>query len=165
VKYSRKNVETDRKDQILPTPYDVVPSVLIERLAKYLKNNVDEVKPPEWAPYVKTSVHAQGSPEDPDWWFTRCASLLRKIYVKGPVGTEHLRFEYGGRKGKGTRPEHAKKGSGTIIRKALQQLQSAGLVETSKRGRSVTKKGRQLLDTLSTEIDRDLQREHPQSKK
>jgi len=30
----------------LPTPYDVPPSVLIERLARHLKEEVDEITPP-----------------------------------------------------------------------------------------------------------------------
>jgi len=150
----------------LPTPYDVQPSKLIERLAQYLKNNVDSVKPPEWASYVKTGTYAQKTPQDPDWWFTRCASLLRKIYVKGPIGIEHLRSEYGGRERRGARPEHARKGSGSIVRKAIQQLQTAGLVEPFKlRGRVVTSEGRKILDTLSAEIKEEMLKQVPELKK
>jgi len=150
----------------LPTPYDVPASLLIERLAEYLKKNVDEILPPPWAPFVKTGSHKERPPQDPDWWYTRCASLLRKIYVKGPIGIEHLRAEYGGRKDYGVRPEHASKGGGAIIRKALQQLESAGLVETIKgKGRVISKEGRRLLDRLSTEIKRELEREIPELKK
>lgn len=98
--------------------------------------------------------------------FTRCASLLRKIYIKGPVGIERLRSEYGGRIDRGARPEHARKGGGAIIRKALQQLQAAGLVEPSKnRGRVITSKGRRLLDKLSTEIKGNLEKTQPELKK
>ncbi|KYH41887.1 MAG: 30S ribosomal protein S19 [Candidatus Bathyarchaeota archaeon B26-2] len=150
----------------MPTPYDVPPSLLIERLSEYLKKNVDEVKPPPWAFIVKTGVHAQRPPQDPDWWFVRCASLLRKVYVKGPIGIERLRSEYGGRKDRGVLPEHSKKGSGAIIRKALQQLEEAGLIETIKgRGRMITPKGRGLLDSLSTEIKRRLEKISPEIKK
>ena len=150
----------------MPTPYDVPPQLLIERLSKYLKNNVDEVKPPPWVSIVKTGVYAQRPPQDPDWWFIRCASLLRKIYIKGPIGIERLRAEYGGRKDRGTLPEHSRKGSGAIIRKVLQQLEAAGFVETLKgRGRIITSKGRSLLDSLSTEIKRELEEENPELKK
>jgi len=146
----------------LPTPYDVPPSILIERLAKYLKDNIDSVRPPDWAPYVKTGVHAERAPQNPDWWYIRCASLLRKIYIRGPIGVEHLRSEYGGRKDRGTRPEHARKGSGAIIRKALQQLEEAGLVQTIKgKGRVVTPQGRSLLDSLSADIKRELEKVNP----
>jgi len=150
----------------LPTPYDVPASILIERLARHLKEEVDAIVPSPWASLVKTGSHVQRPPQNPDWWFTRCASLLRKIYVKGPIGIERLRSEYGGRIDRGVRPEHARKSGGAIIRKALQQLQAAGLVETLKnRGRAVTSEGRRLLDRLSTEIKRDLEKTMPELKK
>lgn len=146
----------------MPTPYDVPPSILIERLAKYLKDNFDAIEPPEWAPYVKTGAHASRAPQNPDWWYTRCASLLRKIYINGPIGVEHLCAEYGGRKDRGTRPEHTRKGSGAIVRKALQQLEKAGLVEAIKgKGRVITSEGRRLLDSLSAEIKRELEKINP----
>jgi small subunit ribosomal protein S19e len=150
----------------LPTPYDVPAPILIERLARHLKEEVDAIVPPVWAPLVKTGSHVQNSPQNPDWWFTRCASLLRKIYMKGPIGIERLRSEYGGRIGRGVRPEHARKGGGAIIRKALQQLQAAGLVGPLKnRGRVVTSEGRRILDKLSTEIKGNLEKTVPELKK
>lgn len=146
----------------MPTPYDVPPSILIERLARYLRDNVDAVRPPEWAAYVKTGVHAERAPQNPDWWYVRCASLLRKVYIRGPVGVEHLRSEYGGRRDRGVRPEHARKGSGAIIRRALQQLEEAGLIQTVKgKGRVVTPRGRSLLDSLSADIKRQLEKTNP----
>ena len=135
------------------TPYDVPAAKFVERLAKHLKENVDEIDPPPWASIVKTGIHVQRPPENPDWWYIRSASLLRKVFVHGPVGIERLRAEYGGRKDYGVRPEHAAKASGAIIRKALQQLAAAGLVETFKTsGRRVTKKGRELLEELAEEV-------------
>lgn len=149
----------------MPTPYDVPASALIQRLAEYLKGNIDEVNPPPWAAFVKTGAHTEKPPENPDWWFIRCASLLRKIYIKGPIGVEHLRAEYGGRKDRGTRPERVRKGGGAIIRKALQQLEAAGLVEALKgKGRKLTREGRRLLDKLSTEIKKELEKEIPELK-
>jgi small subunit ribosomal protein S19e len=147
----------------LPTPYDVPPSILIERLARYLREEVDAIVPPAWASFVKTGSHTQRPPQTTDWWFTRCASLLRKIYVKGPIGIERLRSEYGGRIDRGVKPEHAGKGGGAIIRKALQQLQAAGLVGPLRnRGRVVTSEGRRLLDRLSTEIKKNLEKTQPE---
>ena len=151
----------------MPTPYDVPPSVLIEKLAKHLKDEyVDEINPPSWADFVKTGVYAQRPPRNPDWWFTRCSSILRKIYVKGPIGIEKLRQEYGGRLDRGAKPEHARRGSGAIVRKVLHQLQTAGLVKPMKNeGRVVTNKGRQLLDRLATEIKKELEKTQPELKK
>jgi small subunit ribosomal protein S19e len=150
----------------LPTPHDVPASILIEKLTKHLKDNVDGVVPPKWTPFVKTGSHASRPPQNPEWWFTRCASLIRKIYLKGPIGIEHLRSEYGGRVDRGVKPEHARRSGGSIIRKAIQQLEAVGLVEPLRnRGRVVTGEGRRLLDRLSTEIKKDLEKKLPELKK
>ncbi len=150
----------------MPTPYEAPANLLINRLAHYLKDEIDTVTPPSWASVVKTGSHAQRPPQNTDWWFTRCASILRKVYLKGPIGIQRLRAEYGGRKDRGVRPEHARKGSGTIVRKALQQLEEAKLVKSSgNRGKVVTKKGRSLLDRLSTEIKKELEKQLPELKK
>ena len=147
----------------MPTPYDIPAPVLVERLARHLREEVDMIVPPAWASFAKTGSHTQRPPQNPEWWFTRCASLLRKIYVKGPIGIERLRSEYGGRIDKGVKPEHVRKGGGAIIRKALQQLQAAGLAEPLRnRGRVVTSEGRRLLDKLSTELKKNLEKTQPE---
>ncbi|PVX24341.1 MAG: 30S ribosomal protein S19e [Candidatus Bathyarchaeum sp.] len=147
----------------MPTPYDIPASVLIEKLANHLKEEVDEIKPPAWSSFAKTGVYTQRPPTNPDWWFVRCASILRKIYVKGPIGIELLRQEYGGRIDRGAKPEHASKGSGAIVRNALKQLQAAGLVRPQRNeGRVVTSEGRQLLDRIATELKRELEKSLPE---
>jgi len=150
----------------LPTPYDVPAPIFIDTLAQHLKNNVDEIVPPQWSAFVKTSSHLERRPQNPDWWFTRCSSLLRKIYMKGPIGVTHLRAQYGGRKDGGAKPEHVRMGGGAIIRKAIQQLETAGLVESSgNKGRALTKEGRRLLDNLSTEIREKLEKKRVKRQK
>jgi small subunit ribosomal protein S19e len=150
----------------LTTVYDVPASKLIEKLARYLKENVDEITPPSWSNFVKTGAHTQKPPQNPDWWYVRCASLLRKIYVHGSIGLEKLRAEYGGRKDFGVRPEHAVKAGGAIIRKALQQLEAAGLVEKlPSRGRRITAEGRKLLQEITEELSQELVKEAPDLEK
>jgi len=141
------------------TVCDVPAEAFIQKLTKYLLENVDEVTPPSWGAFVKTSVHSQRPPDMEHWWYTRCASLLRKIYLKGPVGVSRLRLEYGGKSPGRGRPEHSRRGGGNILRKALQQLEKAGLVETTPRnGRVITGKGRSLLDKLAAEIKAESKR-------
>ena len=83
--------------------------------------------------------------------------------MKGPVGVSRLRKEYGGRKRRGVRPAHFAKAGGNIIRTILQQLEQAGLAQKDGvRGRNVSSKGRSLLDAMSTQIKRDLDRERPE---
>ncbi|MCW4026142.1 MAG: 30S ribosomal protein S19e, partial [Candidatus Bathyarchaeota archaeon] len=109
----------------MPTAYDIPPSVLIRRLAQDLEAR-EEISPPEWAAFVKTGAHKERAPDNPDWWYMRCASILRKIYLRGPIGTERLRIEYGGKKRRGVRPSKFQKGGGAIVRTVLQQLERAG---------------------------------------
>ena len=136
----------------MPTARDVSPDLLIERLKEKLKD-VPEIQPPEWAKYVKTGSHRERPPQQEDWWYVRAASVLRAVYLRGPVGVEKLRTKYGGRKDRGVKPEHFRKASGHVIRKIMQQLEEAGLVEkVERKGRKITPKGQSLLDKLATEI-------------
>ena len=130
----------------------VEPLQLIRTTARYLKEN-KIVSMPKWVPFVKTGVSKDRPPSDPDWWYVRCAAILRKLYIhdKG-LGVSRLRRMYGGRHRMGHRNPHFAPGSGSVIRKALQQLEGAGLVEKSKKGRVLTKKGRQLLEEISESI-------------
>jgi len=122
------------------------PMKLIEKVAAYLKEN-KVIEPPPWAMFVKTGVHKERPPQNPDWWYIRAAAIMRKLYLKGPLGVSRLRTMYGGRHRRGHRPPKFAKGSGAIIRKILQQLEAAGLAEKAdKKGRVLTKKGRELLE-------------------
>ena len=137
----------------MPRPFDVPADLLIERLAKYLKENMGEISPPTWSLTAKTGAHKERPPQQTDWWFRRCASLLRKLYVHAPVGVQRLRVEYGGRKRKGRRIEHSRKSGGSAIRDPLQQLEKAGFVaKEKKKGRKLTREGITLLNKISGEV-------------
>jgi small subunit ribosomal protein S19e len=55
-----------------------------------------KVKLPEWVDVVKTSTTKELAPYDPDWYYTRCASLARHVYVRSPVGVSTVCKIYGG---------------------------------------------------------------------
>jgi small subunit ribosomal protein S19e len=146
----------------MTTVYDVPPDVLIAEVAKDLKKS-KKVKPPEWSAYVKTGVHREKSPVDQDWWYTRLAAILRKVYVRGPVGTERLAAEYGGRRDRGSAPYHPRKGSRSIIRECLNQLEELGYVQkVNKKGRAITPKGQSYLDNKAHEVLTRLSKERPE---
>jgi len=135
--------------------YDVPPGELIRRTALKLKEM--GMTPPDWTKYVKTGVHKERAPEDPDWFYYRSASILRKLYVMGPIGVSRLRNLYGGRKNRGHSPEKFRRGSGSVIRKSLQILEQMGLVRKSKDGgREITPTGKSLLDKIAAEIMKDM---------
>ena len=143
--------------------YDVPADVLISKLAEILKK--EDIPPPTWISFVKSGAHADKPPQDREWWHTRCASILRKIYVHGPIGVNDLRKEYGGGKPSGYGAAHHKDAGGAIIRKAIQGLEKLGYIEkVEKKGRVVSKQGMQKLDKLATETLKELTAENPQLK-
>lgn len=146
----------------MPSAYDVPEDMLIERLTDQLKR-VPQVTPPSWVGVVKTGSHTQRPPVDKDWWYRRCASILRKVYLHGPVGLSELRSAYGGRKRGRVALSHHRDSGGSSIRKALQQLEAAGYVEKeAKKGRFLTSKGMSLVDRISGEIFKDLVKTRPE---
>ena len=136
------------------TAREVAADKLIEKLKEELKK-IKEISPPDWSKFVKSGVHKERYPEQEDFWYIRAASILRRIYLDGPIGTERLRTYYGGRKRRGHKPAHFRKASGNIIRKILQQLEKAGLVEKTKKGRKITNKGQSLLDRIAFEAKKN----------
>ncbi len=145
----------------MTTVYDVPATQLIAAAAKEL-SKFDAVQAPEWAPFVKTGVHKEKPPVDNEWWNVRVAAVLRKVYTEGPIGTERLRQHFGGFRDRGSKPNKAVKGSGSIARKALQQLEEAGLVQNiQSQGRVVSATGRGLLDNAAHAVRQGLQKETP----
>jgi small subunit ribosomal protein S19e len=135
----------------MTTVYDIPAEMLIPQVARDLKE-LSAIQPPEWAAFVKTGIHREMPPEDPDWWYTRTASVLRRIYIDGPVGVERLRSVYGGNRDRGANPNQFRKGSGSILRKALQQLEAAGFVEKVVGGRQISAKGRAFMDGVAHDL-------------
>ena len=149
----------------MTTAYDVPAKEFIDEVAKKLQN-VKEIKPPEWSSIVRTGVSSENPPENKDWWYVRCASILRKIYINKEIGIERLRSEYGGRHDKGSKPYKASSGSGAIIRNALHQLEKAGYVSSVKgRGRILTSKGTSFLDNTANEVKKSIIDYYPELKK
>jgi len=146
----------------MATAFDVPADMLIPKLAEELKK-VETIAPPEWAAYAKTGRHREKSPVNNDWWHTRAAAVLRKIYIDGPVGTTRLAAMYGGRADRGSKPNKAVRGSRSISRMTVQQLEKGQLVQKQKDGgRVVTAKARKLIDSLALQILKDMAAKNPE---
>ena len=143
--------------------YDVPADLLIAKLTEILKN--EDLPAPVWTSFVKTGSHADKPPQQADWWHTRCASILRKVYLHGPMGVNDLRAAYGGGKAVGYGARNHRDAGGVIIRKAIQGLEKLGYLEKAPgKGRVVSKNGMQKLDKLATEILTQLASETPKLK-
>lgn len=141
---------------------DLPPATILPRIAAELRGRPG-MAPPSWAAFAKTGSHKQRAPSQPDWWYLRCASVLRKVAAVGPTGVARISAEYGGRRDRGSAPYHAVRGSRSVAREILQQLEKAGLVRVEKlRGRRVTAAGQKLLDGISREILQKLATDRPE---
>ena len=80
------------------------PVKFIPALAEALKN-IPEFAIPEWAQFAKSGSSRQRPPVSDDFWYTRAASILRQLYIKGVVGVGKLRTRYGSRKDRGGKPD------------------------------------------------------------
>ena len=131
---------------------EVNPGKLIEKVSAELEKEA-EIKSPSWAPFVKTGRHKERPPADANWWHVRSAAVLRSVAKLGPIGVSKLTVKYGGKPNRGHKPGRFYRGSGSIARKVLQQLEKAGLVRQAQKGtykgRVITKKAAGILNKAS----------------
>jgi len=121
-------------------------------LMKEKLKSVSQIKPPAWASFAKTGSHRERPPQQPDFWHTRAAAVLRRIYLDGPVGVSRLRTYFGGKRRRGYKPARSRRAAGNMLRKILQQLEAAGLVTKDKKGRRLTPAGQKFVNSVAKEI-------------
>ncbi len=149
----------------MTTVYDVPPQKLIDMTADKLRE-FPEITQPDWARDVKTGTHVETQPVQENWWHVRTAAVLRKVYLYGPIGTERLSAEFGGARDRKVKPYKAVKGSRSIIRHSLKQLETAGLIVADKnKGRIITPKGQSLLDNTARDVMKVLASADPELSK
>jgi len=140
--------------------YDVPAGKLIFALTGEVKK-LPEFEVPEWAHFVKSGSHAERPPQQPDWWYVRAASILRKLYFRAPLGLSELETAYGGSKAVAYNPKHQRDAGSSVNRRILKQLEKAALVAKTPKGRVLTPKGTALLDRMSKEVFKELSQENP----
>lgn len=102
---------------------------------------------------IKTAKFKELSPTDPDWFYTRCASILRHLYHRRSVGVGAITKIYGGRKRNGVHPSHFCRSADGAARKALQALETIKLIEKhTEGGRALTSQGQRHLDHIANQI-------------
>merc|ERR1711990_526357 len=93
------------------------------------------------------------APYDEDWFYVRCASMARHMYIRSPVGFSTIRKIYGIRKSNGSAPSHWSQGAGGVAGKALQAPEGLKLVEKDPNGgRRLTSQGRRDLDRIAAQL-------------
>ena len=134
------------------TVKDVNPHDFVKAFSAHLKRQ-GKLKVPDWVDLVKTAKRKELAPYDPDWFYTRAASMLRHVYLRGGVGVGALTKVYGGRKRRGSKPCHFENASSSVARKVLQSLEQLSLIEQHPNGgRKITPQGRKDLDLIAAQI-------------
>mgnify|MGYP001626179870 CR=1 FL=1 len=144
----------------MPTVYDVPADDLIFELKDYLKKS-GVIEPRPYFYYAKTGSQADRPPADPDWFYYRAASILRKLYVYGPLSISELTKIYGGRKATGYNLTHSRESGSSHIRNIIKDLEKAGLVAKTSKGRVLTEKGKSTLDRIATKVFDNFKKENP----
>ena len=102
---------------------------------------------------VKSAKYKELAPDEPDWFYIRCASILRHLYHRYPAGVGAITKIYGGRKRNGVHPSHFCRSADGVARKALQALEAVRLIEKhSDGGRKLTSQGQRDLDRIANQI-------------
>lgn len=55
------------------------------------------MKCPDWVDLIKSARFKELAPYDPDWFYVRCAALIRHIYFRSPVGVGAVTKIFGGK--------------------------------------------------------------------
>ncbi|VDO80163.1 unnamed protein product [Soboliphyme baturini] len=134
------------------TVKDVDQHEFVQQVASFLKKT-GKVKVPEWSDVVKLGVFKELAPLDPDWYYTRTASVARHLYLRSPAGVGAFKKIYGGRKRRGSAPAHFCRASGSVARKCLQTLEAIKWAEKHPTGgRRLSVQGRKDLDRIATHM-------------
>lgn len=151
----------------MTTYHDVPADLLIGELSARL-SEVDSINPPEWSKIVKTGTHRERPPAQDNWWYIRSAAVLRKVGKLGPIGANHMAQHFGGPKDRGVKPNRAVAGSRNISRTVMQQLTTAGLIQskmnlsgTVNHGKVLTPAGQKMLDSVAHSVRDEAIERHP----
>ncbi len=129
--------------------YQVDAQKLIDLAASKLKET--GIPKPSYIIFSKSGAGKERVPQSDDFWYIRCASILRQVYLKGPIGISKLRTKYGNKKGHVVHRHHHVKAGGSIIKDAFDALEKKGYLKSTKQGREITSSGKSFLDKLSND--------------
>ena len=105
---------------------------------------------PNCTELMKTSHGRERAPQNADWYYIRCAAVLRAIYLRPGTGYGGMSKRFGNKKNRGSQPEITTKSSRGLLHWCCRSLEGLKLVAKGKEsGRVVTKEGRKKADTIA----------------
>lgn len=129
---------------------EAVPTLFIEKYANVLKKN-QNFSVPKWFEYVKTGHGKEMPPEDADWFYTRAASIVRKIYLSEEVCYAKIRAAYGCKKRRGSKPARRSRASGSVIKNLLIALEAVGIIIKKEKIYRINEKAISEIETIAEE--------------
>eukprot|EP00796_Vickermania_ingenoplastis_P007305 gene7305-5147_t len=124
----------------------------IKTAARHFKQE-GKIFVPNCAELVKTSHGRERAPQNPDWYYIRCAAILRALYIRPGQGYGGLSKRFGNKKNNGSCPEHAVKACKGLLHWGCKSLTKLGLVERgAEEGQRVTRKGRKFADAVAFQV-------------
>ncbi|AFM99424.1 ribosomal protein S19 [Encephalitozoon hellem] len=130
--------------------YEVRPEKFNEALKSYLKST-NMVVPLQDYDIMKTGTGKEQAPIEDDWYFTRMASIVRQISIKGAVTPEFLAKRYGTRKNRGCRPSKYVNAFPEIGISVLENLKNMGWINEHSKD-MLTEKGRTVVKEIIEKV-------------
>ncbi|EPY30128.1 small subunit ribosomal protein S19e [Strigomonas culicis] len=113
---------------------------------------------PNCTEIMKSSHGRERAPQNKDWYYIRCAAVLRALYLRPGEGYGGLSKRFAKKKNNGSRPEHTVRAATGLLHWACKSLSKLGLLEKvndsegNPNGQRVTKKGRKVVDSLAFQV-------------
>jgi small subunit ribosomal protein S19e len=102
---------------------------------------------------MKQGHGLERAPQNADWYYYRCAAVLRRIYNRPGTGYGGLSKAFATLKNNGSRPEKTVKASRGLLHWACRSLEGLKLIQKGKKsGRTVTKEGRRKCDAIAFNV-------------
>ncbi|CAD26072.1 40S RIBOSOMAL PROTEIN S19 [Encephalitozoon cuniculi GB-M1] len=130
--------------------YEVMPEKFNEALKSYLKST-NEVVPLQDHDIMKTGEGREQAPIEEDWYFTRMASIVRQISIKGAVTSEFLAKRYGSLKNRGCRPSKYVGAYPEIGESVLENLKNMGWINEHPKD-MLTEKGKTIVREIIEKV-------------
>ena len=124
----------------------------VKALARHFKQE-GKLFVPRCTEIVKTSHGRERAPQNEDWYYIRCAAVLRALYLRPGQGYGGLSKRFGIKKNRGSQPEITTRGARGLLHWACRSLEGLKLVTKGKEsGHVVTKEGRKKADTIAFNV-------------
>eukprot|EP00657_Telonema_sp_P-1_P003578 TRINITY_DN1849_c0_g1_i2.p2 TRINITY_DN1849_c0_g1~~TRINITY_DN1849_c0_g1_i2.p2 ORF type:complete len:173 (+),score=86.80 TRINITY_DN1849_c0_g1_i2:169-687(+) len=121
----------------------------VKTMAKHFKDE-GKLFVPSCTEIVKTSHGRERAPQNNDWYYIRCAAVLRAIYLRPGTGYGGLAKRFSNKKNRGSRPEIYCKAATGLLHWCCRSLEGLKLLAKGKeQGRVITKAGRKRADTIA----------------